>query len=46
MSLWERQHEKYRGSLQQGQFDRQDWLIYAVVVALVLVAATTYLLPR
>jgi hypothetical protein len=27
-----------------GQFDRRDWVIYAVVVAFVLVTLATYLL--
>ena len=37
----------YKGSvrgLPRGHFDRQGWVIYAVVVAVVLVAMVTYLL--
>ena len=49
MSSWDRRG-KYRGSSrglhQRDDFDRQAWAIYAVVVALALVTAATYLLPR
>jgi hypothetical protein len=32
-----------RGLQHRGQFDRHDWVIYAAVVAVVLVAMATYL---